>query len=211
MNNDIPSKFNNGLDLLLRLSIRFPSRQKVCKMSVSLRVVGIYCNLTLSDAEYAALVERVPQPKVRDIMDELSRLNPEFQFEGDDDISPGFNRENSTLYSAKYTVLSPGTVSGSGRPIPVDTYRLIDSFDNSNAVIYHEFQYYIKRPLPTGGSEDVSASGNFIAFGSSSGETVRNGDRIIWRMVSINVPKVGPHPLKTRAKMRLAGLRMGPF
>ena len=178
-------------------------------MAVSFRIVGIYCNLQLSDAEYTALAARISAPKVRDIMDELSRLNPEFQFKGDDDIAPSvFNRENATLYSAKFTVLTPGTVSGSKRPIPVDTYNLVDSFDNTNTRIYHEFQYYIKRPLATGGFQDVSGGGNFIAFGKSSSETIQNGDQIIWRMVSIVLPDTGSHPLRDRMKMRMAGLRI---
>ena len=177
-------------------------------MAVSFRIVGIYCNLELSDAEYSALTATIANPKVRDVMDELSRLNPEFQFKGDDDINPVFNRDNSTLYSAKFTVLTPGTVSGSGRPIPVDTYRLVDSFDNTNTDVYHEFQYYIKRPLASGGFEEVSGGGAFIPFGSASSETIQNGDQIIWRMVSIVLPDTDSHPLRMRMKMRMAGLRM---
>ena len=177
-------------------------------MAVSFRIVGIYCNLQLSDAEYTALVATIPAPKVRDIMDAISRLNPEFQFKGDDDIASVFNRENSTLYSAKFTVLAPGRVSGSNRPIPLDTYSLVDSFDNTNTRVYHEFQYYIKRPLATGGFEDVSGRGRFIPFGSSLSETIQNGDQIVWRMVSIVVPDTGSHPLRERMKMRMAGLRM---
>ena len=176
-------------------------------MPVLFRIVGIYCNLTLTDTQFDSLVARVPNPKVRDIMDELSTLNPEFQFKGDDQINPVFTRENSTLYSAKYTVLSPGTVSGSGRPIPVDTYKLVDSFDNTNTDVYHEFQYYIMRPVDGGGLQPVSVGGAFIPFGSSTSETIQKGDQIVWRMVSIVLPDTDAHPLRQRMRMRMAGLR----
>lgn len=178
-------------------------------MAVSMRIVGIYCKLTLPDAEFNDLVARVPEPKVRDVMDEISRLNPEFQFKGDDDINSAvFTRENSTLYSAKHTVLSPDVVSGSGRPIPVDTYKLVDSFDNSNTDVYHEFQYYISRTLEAGGIQNISVGGAFVPFGSSASETIQNGDQIIWRMVSIVLPDTDSHPLRQRMRMRMAGAQM---
>ena len=176
-------------------------------MAVTFRIVGIYCKLTLTDEQYNSLIARVPEPKVRDVMDELSTLNPEFQFKGDDQINPVFTRDNSTLYSAKFTVLTPGVVSGSGRPIPVDTYKLVDSFDNTNTDVYHEFQYYIQRPLEAGGLQSVSGGGAFIPFGSAASETIQNGDQITWRMVSIVLPDTDSHPLRMRMRMRMAGLR----
>ena len=176
-------------------------------MAVSLRIVGIYCSLEVSDAEYNQLLTTVPQPRVRDIMELLATREAAFSFKADDDINSIFTRETATLYQAKFTVTTPAVVSGSGNPIPVDRYELIDTFDN-NTSVYQEFQYYVRRPVDGGGVQDITVGNAFVPFGSQNSPVIEINDQIIWRMVSIVLPETKSHPLKERSRMRAAGLRM---
>jgi hypothetical protein len=151
-------------------------------MKINFRVVGIFCHLKDFD-----IGEFVLPPTVREAMEVIRTTSGSgFTFVADDEANPNIPLDKASLTSASFFVDKPFT-SPTGNKYPADVYSLSDNVDKASGVL-QVFQYYILRPLEKPNQfETISVGNKFISFGTS--ERLRDGDSVVWRQVSIKLPR----------------------